>query len=179
MMNKQAIEALLRIRCIIREDSLEEQALVYAIKVLEGKDTDVPSNDTISRQDAITKLKEHRKIFCKNRLDFTILPDKDKARVDEIDACIAALMNLPPAQQEPQWTPVSERLPKEGERVLATHLGGLNPNRQVIEHVYERGAFCYGWDMDMDVDSPTFGQRYMGKVIAWMPLPEPWEKQEL
>jgi hypothetical protein len=41
-----------------------------------------------------------RKIFCKNRLDFTILPDKDKARVDEIDACIATLMNLPPAQPE-------------------------------------------------------------------------------
>jgi hypothetical protein len=56
--------------------------------------------DTISRQDAIAKLKERRKIFCKNRLDFIILPDKDKARVDEIDACIAALINLPSAEQE-------------------------------------------------------------------------------
>lgn len=57
-------------------------------------------NDTVYRQDAIAKLKERRKIFCKNRLDFTILPDKDKARVDEIDVCIAALINLPSADPE-------------------------------------------------------------------------------
>ena len=35
MTNKQAIEILNRIRCSIREDSLEEQALVYAIEALE------------------------------------------------------------------------------------------------------------------------------------------------
>ena len=72
------------------------------------------------------------------------------------------------------WTPCSERLPEEGERVLATHLGGINPNNQVIEHIYQHGKFTCGWDMDMNVDSPTFGQRYMGDVIAWMPLPEPY-----
>lgn len=75
---------------------------------------------------------------------------------------------------EQQWIPCSERLPKEGERVLATHLGGLNPNNQVIEHIYQNGKFTMGWDMDMNPSSPTFGQRYMGEVIAWMPLPEPW-----
>ena len=73
------------------------------------------------------------------------------------------------------WIPCSERLPGDGERVLATHLGGINPDRQVIEHVYEDGEFTFGWDMDMNIDSPTFGQRYMGKVVAWMPLPEPWK----
>jgi hypothetical protein len=34
MTNKQTIEILNRIRCTIREDSLEEQALVYAISAL-------------------------------------------------------------------------------------------------------------------------------------------------
>ena len=34
MTNKQTIEILNRIRCNIREDSLEEQALVYAISAL-------------------------------------------------------------------------------------------------------------------------------------------------
>lgn len=76
---------------------------------------------------------------------------------------------------EPQWILCSERMPEDGERVLATHLGGLNPNRQVIEHVYANGEFTMGWDMDMNMDSPTFGQRYMGEVIAWKPLPEPYK----
>lgn len=75
-----------------------------------------------------------------------------------------------------RWIPCSERLPEEGERVLCTHLGGLNPNRQVIEHIYQNGEFVSGWDMDMNPSSSTFGQRYMGKVIAWMPLPEPYKE---
>jgi hypothetical protein len=82
------------------------------------------------------------------------------------------LANFPTVNQ---WIPCSERLPEEGERVLCTHLGGLNPNRQVIEHIYQNGKFVLGWDMDMNPSSSTFGQRYMGKVIAWMPLPEPWK----
>lgn len=73
-----------------------------------------------------------------------------------------------------RWIPCSERLPEEDERVLCTHLGGLNPNRQVIEHIYQNGKFVLGWEMDMNPSSPTFGQRYIGKVIAWMPLPKPY-----
>ena len=86
---------------------------------------------------------------------------------------------LPPAQPEPHWIPVSERVPEDGERVLCTHLGGLNPNRQVIEHIYQSGQFTLGWEMDMNPSSPTFMQRYMGKVVAWMPLPEPYGKEDV
>ncbi|MBD5546930.1 MAG: DUF551 domain-containing protein [Lachnospiraceae bacterium] len=73
-----------------------------------------------------------------------------------------------------EWIPCSERLPEEGQRVLATHDGGLNHNLQVIEHVFKNGEFLGNWDMDTDFKSPTFGQRYMGDVIAWQPLPEPY-----
>ena len=57
-------------------------------------------DDLISRQAAIERLKKHRKVFCKNHMEFTILSDKDKARVDEIDNAIATLVNLPSAQPE-------------------------------------------------------------------------------
>ena len=77
--------------------------------------------------------------------------------------------------KEPHWIPCSSgEMPEEGQIVLATHLGGIDPNRQVIEHIYSDGKFLLNWEMDMDMLSPTFGQRYMGKVVAWMPLPEPW-----
>lgn len=81
-----------------------------------------------------------------------------------------------PSDCKSKWIPVSERLPEEGERVLATHLGGIDTNRQVIEHIYENGKFTCNWYMDMDITSPTFGQRYMGDVIAWMPEPKPYKE---
>lgn len=89
---------------------------------------------------------------------------------EEQDAVLAKLNR--------RWVPVDERPPEEGERVLATHLGGLNPNRQVIEHIYQSGQFTLGWDMDTDMKSPTFGKRLMGKVVAWMSWPEPYKGGE-
>lgn len=119
--------------------------------------------DSISRQMALDALKNSR---------FPGAPYVDSG----ISIAIGVICDLPPAQPECQWIPCSERMPEEGERVLATHLGGVNPNNQVIEHIYQHGEFTCGWDMDMNVDSPTFGQRYMGEVIAWMPSPKPYRK---
>ena len=120
-----------------------------------------PCEDAISRQSAIDGL---------NSINGT--PELDKA--------FEVIENLPPVNPQPKtghWIPVSERLPEDGERVLATHLGCLNPKRQVIEHIYENGKFTRGWDMDLNMNSSTFGQRYMGRVIAWMPLPEPYKAE--
>ena len=97
----------------------------------------------------------------------------DSTFADDCKSC--AIRSAIDELEEHRWIPVTERLPKEGEKVLATHLGGLNPNRQVIEHIYQNGRFTCGWDMDLDITSPTFGQRYMGDVVAWMPMPEPYE----
>lgn len=72
------------------------------------------------------------------------------------------------------WIVCEDRLPEDGQKVLATHEGGLNPERQVIEHIFKDGKFTLNWDMDTEIGSPTFGQRYMGKVIAWIPKPEPY-----
>ena len=59
------------------------------------------ANDLISRQAAIDKLKECRKIYCDNTPEsFSLLGHSDKSRVDEIDNAIAILVNLPSAQPE-------------------------------------------------------------------------------
>ena len=100
-----------------------------------------------------------------------------------LDAVVAVMTNhvrTDKCSESPSdWIPCTpETMPEEGERVLCTHLGGIDPNRQVIEHIYEDGKFVLGWNMDMNPSSPTFGQRYMGNVIAWMPLPKPYKEEE-
>ncbi len=89
---------------------------------------------------------------------------------DTIEALSAKLV----AVNVSGWIACEDRLPKDGQKVLATHEGGLKPERQVIEHIFKDGQFTLNWDMDTEIGSPTFGQRYMGKVIAWMPKPEPY-----
>ena len=73
---------------------------------------------------------------------------------------IAQVINdLPSAEPEPKWIPVTEGLPEDGERVLITHRGGVSFGW--YNGVYwERGASTY--------------HRPLQTVIAWMPLPEPY-----
>lgn len=116
--------------------------------------------------------------LCEDLMERWNLADKRKEeliRAVMADVVTPIVVSQPTIEQS-RWIPCSERLPEDGERVLATHLGGLNPDKQVIEHIYVNGKFTMGWDMDMNVDSPTFGQRYIGNVIAWMPMPEPYRE---
>lgn len=57
-------------------------------------------NDLISRQAIIEKMRNHRKLFCENHIEYSILSKDEKARVDEIDNCIACLLNEPKAEPE-------------------------------------------------------------------------------
>ena len=82
---------------------------------------------------------------------------------------------LSSAQPEPKWIPCSERLPfaeyGESDNVLATcELRDADDTsyRWVKTLYFNGGVWCY----------PT-GETYEQKVIAWMPLPEPYKgKQE-
>ena len=59
---------------------------------------------------------------------------------------------------EPKWIPVSERLPEEDGRYLCTY----------EDDIYEN---C------VDFGSYENGEWYVDKVIAWMPLPEPYKAE--
>lgn len=58
-------------------------------------------DEYIKRDKAIDKLRRRKALFCKNQIEFKLLPTNDKSRVDEIDACIAMLINMLSADVQP------------------------------------------------------------------------------
>jgi hypothetical protein len=80
------------------------------------------------------------------------------------DQALALLANTP------KWTPVRERLPTENQYVLATIANG--ENLSVVES-YWNCAFGGCFDDHRADEGHVFG----GKVVAWMPLPAPYEGQ--
>lgn len=69
-------------------------------------------------------------------------------------------------EQEPRWIPVTERLPDEGYSVLVMRITDEN-------YKYMRVA-TYQGDCWMD-DTDKFNKPNPHKVIAWMPLPQPYK----
>lgn len=106
-------------------------------------------SDLISRQDAISEL-------------YNINPSEDMLFVDAI---VDMLENLP-EKSEQRWIPVTEALPEDGERVLTTIEVG-NKGKKVRSGTYFKSLFqCDNGNVWTITDK---------EVIAWMPLPEPWE----
>jgi len=83
-----------------------------------------------------------------------------------------AVNNLPPAQPEQQWIPVSERLPETEEFVLAS-LSGKYRNI-AFEHACEIADYADGeWCV---YAYPHMSAEKCEELIeAWMPLPEPYK----
>lgn len=77
---------------------------------------------------------------------------------------------LPETLQAPgrlmKWINVVDRLPREGQEVLVTALTGPGadgePPEVYVEYVMYEDGFFHGFMGALD-------------VIAWMPMPEPWE----
>ena len=81
------------------------------------------------------------------------------------------------------WIKISDHLPEvNGERVLITIEDVCQPDRQptryVIEATYRESDKTFRW-YDLEIGESTVP--YVGKVIAWMPYPDPYynEMEEL
>lgn len=94
-------------------------------------------------------------------------------RMDAIDAlygvttpygCTAeeVLRKLPSAQQ---WIPCSERMPEHSERYLVSVLDGIDRRTTVAPYHPQSRS----WSLT--------GRMVYWKVIAWMPLPEPYKEE--
>lgn len=121
----------------------------------ERKDGDGMADDTISRAAAINVVRTA----------------KSKGEAHRM------LVQLPSAQPEPQWIPCSERMPEEKDAGILKKLGTNKRSDYVIATVDVKGermtvtACTYDgvWHWDMKYAFPDF------KVVAWMPLPEPYK----
>ena len=82
-----------------------------------------------------------------------------KPRSKAIERIERGVYSLLPAQPEQKWIPCSERLPKPGYCITSNEYYGVD------EDFYYDGHF---WNADKNAY----------KVIAWMPLPEPYQGKE-
>lgn len=125
--------------------------------------TDTNVGDTISRQAAINTL-EGGAEFLRRVLDVTDLVGVEREKyawgLGLYESCIADVKELPSAQPEPQWIPVSEGLPKKDGRYQVTRHDYVT-NTEFIDILwYEKNTW---WDRQATGDYA---------VTAWMPLPE-------
>lgn len=71
--------------------------------------------------------------------------------------------NAPTIEPEPQWIPCGERMPATEDKVLCQTITKKGVVNFVIGYYTEE----YGWACGMN-----------SNVVAWMPLPEPYEEVE-
>ena len=76
--------------------------------------------------------------------------------------------------REQEWISCSERLPEPYKAVL-----GYAPRHQNVYAVYYDSA--YGWMIWSPIESLISDESFpetQGEIVAWMPLPEPWRRED-
>ena len=131
--------------------------IIYALyEALQGKDTDVLSNDCISRQAAIDAVMKMPTVKNENG-EKLVHQELTKIRIEI----------LPPAKSEPRWTPVSKKLPPEDEDVQLQF-----PSNQSVGY-YEDGD----WMINTGDGIYSIVGDGEEKPIAWMPLHESYRPE--
>jgi hypothetical protein len=131
--------------------------------------------DVIDRQAALEAMDTWDKFGC-DPDGKLVRYDDDKHYIPYVhyEDMVHAIKHLPSAQQ---WIPCSERLPEEKDAGILKKLGTEKRSEYVLATVEVKGermtvtACTYDgkWDWNMKYAFPEY------EIVAWMPLPEPWE----
>lgn len=103
------------------------------------------------------------------RLQYKADNIKAKLEPSYFTECIDYLKTLP--REESKWTPCSKRLPEDKQRCLTTARIYFTP-----DHVDEPDNYI---GIELNTYSKKIGWLNGNEVIAWRPLPSPYEQAEM
>ena len=118
-----------------------------------------PCGDAVSRQYILDALDEYIEEYG----------EVDKEGNHDLKWCAMGeakmvVKEAPPAQTEPQWIPVSERLPEDG--------------TEVFVYLFDLPSPFIAWIEDTRWYTEDFEVERENEPIAWMPIPEPYRAEE-
>lgn len=174
---------------------IDEHALVIA-----GKGT-VIDGELYIKVDDLNKCLDKAEVVQPQGIDKDRLIEELKKELHDAKAwcknsqadkgvCIGLAKAIEIANQQPTsdgWIPVSERLPKNGQRVLTIEtLSWDSPNDRCVREAYyykEKFDYYSGWEgegfyRERNSCHEDYHYSKIGKVHAWQPLPQPYKESE-
>jgi hypothetical protein len=122
-----------------------------------------PCEDAVSRTNLLKKFEDRF-------IELQKAHQKEKQL--GINWCINTLKDLPPVKPTQNWIPVSERLPEPNRAVLTY----VNTGKSETFCLANWNDACGDWEEWIGTRMLESEMEY--KVLAWMPLPKPYQESE-